>query len=304
MANKNKGLMTQENRNPIKLHPIFWIAIGAGIALIIVTIVTTLLLPKLIVAQAPTASPTPWPTLAGVASATAIPTFTPSPTLSPSPTPTPTQTPIPSQTPTPTQTDTPTLTPSATPTPLPVVRADKDARLYLGPGTDYPEQGWLVKGKTALIISQLDDGEWWYVETERGIRGWAQAGRVTAENDLSAVPVVTPLPYGSIPSSPAVPPAPAPGPVIGPLELAEVWPVNVVGCGGGFKLDVWMRAKGGTGVYTYLVNDEIMADGVIDDGATVRLATADGAWVGNLSVISGNARVDREMYFAPADYCD
>ena len=150
-----------------------------------------------------------------------------------------------------------------------------------------------------MIMSQLEDGGWWYVETERGIRGWVAAGEVTAENDLSTVPLVTPLPRGAT----ALPPTPTPAPIIGPLELDEVWPTNIIQCKGIFELDVWMRAHGGTGVYTYLVNDEIVAEGVVDGGATVRVIGLDGAWLGTLSVVSGDLRVDREMYFGAADWC-
>jgi hypothetical protein len=179
--------------------------------------------------------------------------------------------------------------------------AERDARLFQGPGRDYPEQGWLPKGSRALILSQLQGGEWWYLETERGIRGWAAAGDITLENELSTVPIVTPQPYGAVPAPATAEPTSAP--VIGPLALDEVWPVEIIACKSHFEFDLWIRAHGGTGVYTYLVNEEIVAEGVVGDGTTTRIANPGGAWVGVVSVISGDMRVDRAMYFSPADWC-
>jgi hypothetical protein len=177
--------------------------------------------------------------------------------------------------------------------------ANQDTRLYQGPDTDSPEQGWLVEGAMALIISQLEGGEWWYVETELGIRGWAVAAHVKAQNDLSLIPIVTAPP----PVLPPPPPSETPAPLIGPLILDEVWPVGEPACAGRFEIDVWVRAHGGMGVYTYLVDGEIVAQDVVDDGTTVHLASP-GPWLGTISVISGDLRVDREMLFSPADWCD
>ena len=288
--------MTQPN---LKYRPILWLSAGVGITLVIVAIAAVLLLPNLIREQEVPVTLTPSSTSVAISAATAIPTFTSSPTLTPSLTPTSSLTPTPTETPSPTPTETPTVTPSTTPTPPPQIHADQDTRLYQGPAADYPEQGWLVEGSWALIISQLEGGEWWYVETERGIRGWVVAEDVTAENDLSTLPVVTPWPRGAT----APPPPPSPAPIIGPLELSEIWPTAIIACESHFELDVWIRAHGGTGVFTYLVNDEIIAEGIVGDGATARIVSPGSAWVGVISVISGDLRVDREMYFAPADWC-
>jgi hypothetical protein len=212
---------------------------------------------------------------------------------------TPSLTPTPSGTPTPTPTETPTSTPTITPTPPPRVLAKLDTRLYQGPAANYPEQGWLVEGAYALIISQLEGGEWWYVETELGIRGWAAAEDVKAENDLSVVPIFTQAP----PPAPTRVPSATPAPLIGPLILDEVWPAGNIVCAGRFEFDVWIRAHGGTGVYTYLVDDETVAQDIVEDGTTVRLSSP-GPWLGMISVISGGTRIDREMLFSPADWCD
>jgi hypothetical protein len=92
--------------------------------------------------------------------------------------------------------------------------------------------------------------------------------------------------------------------VIGPLILDDVWPVKLIACETHFEFDLWIRAHGGTGIYTYLVNDEIVAQDVVDDGTSHRIFQPKGAWVGIISVISGELRVDRGMYFAPADWCN
>ena len=283
--------------------PMVWLAAGAGITLALVALAAALLLPDLIEREPEIITAIPSSDAAAIVSIavpTAIPTFTPSPTLTPSLTPTPSPTPVPSATPSTTPTETPTPTPTVTPTPPPQLLADEDTKLYLGPAADYPEQGWLVAGARALILSRLDGDAWWYVETEKGIRGWASATTVTVENDLSAVPVITPLPRGPAPPPPSVTPAP----IIGPLVLDEIWPVNIIACRTHFEAEIWIRAQGGTGVYTYLINDEIVAQDIVGDGTTHRISVPSGAWVGVISVLSGSLRVDREMYFAPPDQCD
>jgi hypothetical protein len=293
--------MTVSDNGPNRIGPLVWMAAGALIALVVAAGVVAFLLPDLMQPSKVPLTPSPTATPSLTARATAIPTFTSSPTLTPSATPSPSLTPVPSATPTSAPTDTPTVTPSVTPTPPPMAYAERDTRLFLGPGTDYPEQGWLPKGNRALALSQLQGGEWWYLETERGVRGWAAAGDITLENDLSAIPVVTPLPYSAGPAPSAATPTHAP--VIGPLVLDEVWPVHIFACMRHFEFDLWIRAHGGTGVYTYLVNDQVIAEGVTEDGATTRIVVPGGAWVGVVSVISGELRVDRDMYFAPADWC-
>jgi hypothetical protein len=288
--------------NPFnRLGPLVWMAAGAFIALLVAAGVVAFLLPDLMQPSEAPLVPSPTATPSATARATAIPTFTSSPTLSPTPTPTPSLTPTPSETPTPPPSGTPTVTPSITPTLPPTAYAARDTRLFLGPGPDYPEQGWLPKGSRALILAQLEDGEWWYLETERGIRGWAEAGDITLENDLSTVPVVTPLPVGAAPAPST--PIPTAAPIVGPLVLDEVWPVQIIACETHFEFDLWIRAHGGTGVYTYLINDQVVAERVTDDGTTARIVQPSGAWVGIISVLSGDLRVDRDMYFAPADWC-
>lgn len=161
----------------------------------------------------------------------------------------------------------------------------------------------MIKGKTALIISRLEDGSWWYVKNEYGVQGWAEASRVTVENDISQIPVVTPLPYNAQSASTPQSKPSTPETVIGPLELAEIWPVHA-DCSGGFKLDIWIKAKGGTGTFTYMVDGQIVAENLKDAGYTAQVYTPSGAWVGIISVVSGSSRIDKDMYFAPADWCN
>jgi hypothetical protein len=190
-----------------------------------------------------------------------------------------------------------------------MVRAVTDSRLYEGPGTGYAETGWLVQGRVAVILAQLSEGGWWYVETERGIRGWIRDSAVTLENDVSMVPVVTPLPRATaastrVPATPVPTPTSAvpPAPVLGPLLLTEVWPNNSR-CAGNFEFDLWMLAKGGTGIFTYLVNGQVVAENVVNAGASYHVVAPISTWLGTVTVISGEQRVDRQVGYDPNQYC-
>ena len=296
--------MSDSQDSSTRLDPIIWIGAGAALALTAVVVALVILLTRepeeltMLETSTPALEQTANP--AGGA-ATAIPTFTASPTLPPSPTGTPLPSPTNTATPTPLPTETPTLTPSITPTPAPAVRAEQDTRLYLGPATTYPEQGWLPKGEEAPILSRLEGGDWWYVENSYGVRGWARAATLTVLYDVSGVPEVTPLPYQPGQSQ-SVEATAAPAADLGPLQLAEVWPTNVTQCKVAFTFDLWMKATGGAGVYTYLIDDQIIAENV--EGGASHTIQRDGAWVGIVSVISGGQRVDKEMYVSPADWCD
>ena len=119
--------------------------------------------------------------------------------------------------------------------------------------------------------------------------------------DIAGVPIVTPLPYSQTVSRPSSATA-TPSANLGPLALSEVWPTNIFQCSGVFEFDLWIKATGGTGVYTYLIDEVVIAENVVESGITYRLKRG-GAWVGVISVTSGGQRVDRELYVAPADYC-
>lgn len=293
--------MTDSGSKFSRTNPVVWLAAGALLALVVTAGVAAIMLPDLFRGVMPADTAVPIGRKVETGTETPIPTFTASPTLTPSDTPTPSATPLPSPTPSPVPTETPSLTPSVTPTPPPVAYALRDTRLYLGPSRGYPEQGWLPRGERAFILSQLQGADWLYLETDRAIRGWAEADSIALENDLSTVPVVTPAPF----SIPPVPPTTTstPEPLIGLLLLDEVWPVDIIACVSHFEFDLWIRAHGGTGRYTYLINDQVVAESVADDGTTERIVSPGGAWVGVVSVISGDLRVDRPMYFAPAEWC-
>ena len=159
--------------------PIVWLSAGIGITLMLIALVAAIVLPNLLMEEdtlAVASLTTKVEAIVSVVAPTAIPTFTPSLTLPPSATPTASLTPTPTPTPSRPPTETPTSTPTITPTPPPQLLAELDTRLFLGPARDYPEQGWLTAGSRALILGRLEGDEWWYVETQLGIKGWVQAG--------------------------------------------------------------------------------------------------------------------------------
>ncbi|MBX7236327.1 MAG: protein kinase [Caldilineales bacterium] len=88
----------------------------------------------------------------------------------------------------------PTDTPAPTPEPFGRVTAD-DLNLRAGAGAIFPSLGKLAAGETVHLLGRNDAGDWLWVETAGGLRGWVAAQYIEAELPLAQVAVVeTPVP--------------------------------------------------------------------------------------------------------------
>ncbi len=230
-------------------------------------------------------------------------TNTPLPTFTASPTPTQVATHTPTLTAEPTNTSTPTLftpTPIASPTVVatPGVVASNYASVFAGPDATFAELAHLSPGEEATLLARDDRGHWWYVETKDGVKGWVWWELVTVTGDINLVPTLTPSPLGI---GGTVPP-----PTIqarATLAIAEHWPIGNATCTGGqFEVDYWVQPSGGTGLYTYIVDDVAVKQNVAG-GQTLRLSSSSGTILKNVTVRSGGQEITFPAFANSADYC-
>lgn len=103
---------------------------------------------------------------------------------------TPPPTPLP---PSPTVTPvTPTLEPTETMGP-PIVTANYDARIRIGPDEAYSQIDVFFEGQIAEVVGRynnLESGTWWYIERiGEGKDGWVWEGAVTITGSVEVVPL-------------------------------------------------------------------------------------------------------------------
>jgi uncharacterized protein YraI len=108
----------------------------------------------------------------------------------------------------------PTPLPTAPPAPptaeLPMVRANLNANVRSGPGTNYPVVGSMAGGEGAMVTGRNLDSSWWQISFQGGT-AWIANSVVTANAAAATAPVVSapPPPATNTP----VPPTPTPTPL-------------------------------------------------------------------------------------------
>ncbi|MDE3090484.1 MAG: PD40 domain-containing protein [Chloroflexota bacterium] len=121
---------------------------------------------------APTATPTPKPTVA------ASPTVPPTPTLPPTPTPIP-PTPVP---------------PTATPIP-PQATTKQQVNVRQGPGTNFAIAGKMPNNTSAVVLGKNEDAKWLQVAfPDAAHPAWVAAAFVTVTGSIDSLPVVAVAP--------------------------------------------------------------------------------------------------------------
>jgi uncharacterized protein YgiM (DUF1202 family) len=153
------------------------------------------------------ATPTPLPTFTATATPTTL-VIAQAPSATPSFTPSPNPTPTISPTPEPTPTDLPTITPTPA---SPQVMAANTVNVRAGPGTDYPVLGSLPPNTSLLITGRNQEGTWWQIQLPGNAVGWVAASAVEAQNAGAGIPVAqappppqpTPTPVPPTPTRPA-----------------------------------------------------------------------------------------------------
>ncbi len=266
-------------RRPTWLWP--WGVVGGGG--IVVLIVLGLSLSSILAngRQTPTASPTvgpsDTPTVTPMATHTkaasvVIPPASETPTEEPTATPThsPSFTKTSTGTPTPTRrpTDTPTPTSTLTVTPAPPGEAlcTDAAAIFPAPRADSAALGYVAVDESVTVIGRAADGRWLYVRDDDGVEGFVWLPYFDWPGDINALPPITPT-VTVAPRTPTSTPT-----LSSPLPLSmDFWPVpdNPTRCvGNTWVWTLMIRGQGGNQVYTYYLDDELLAGPLEQDYET------------------------------------
>jgi hypothetical protein len=271
--------------------------------------------------SAPTPTATTPPTQTATPTATIAPTQTPTPTATMTPTHTqtptltatmpPTQTATPTATIAPTQTQTPIGTPTSTPTATKqpaasstptftptaifgvgsVATAIRSASIL--PAPVYAPEAQLdsvSRGEQATVLGRSAEsyGDWFYVETKRGIKGYAYAPYFSWEGELDPLPTVQPTVTVTPQISPPAPPT--------PLVIERLW--WGAPCVGGKRVATFdIKVKGGSGIYEFYWNDiRVGAEPKMEDpGVFVIIRQGPVGWItGTIRVVSGDQALSRQ----------
>jgi hypothetical protein len=176
------------------------------------------------------------------------------PTASTTAAPTATQTPIATSTP-------PAIsTPAVTLAPTPVSRlaiANTAAAIFLRPESASPQLGSLAAQTSVTITGRSVVGNWFYIQTPKGLRGFVYGPYFDWSGDPKSLPVV------AAPIGPAASPAATPRPVERSITL-DFYPLDPNGyCNSdGFPAyQLFMRGQGSIGPFQYYIENQFVGSG-------------------------------------------
>jgi hypothetical protein len=153
---------------------------------------------------------------------------------------------------------------------------------------DYVLPGELT---TVLGRSPASYGEWFYVETERGIRGYAYASYLSWEGKLGSLPTVRP-----VQSTVTVMPYISPTVLAEPLVIEHLWWGSL--CIDGKRAVIFdIKVKGGSGSYEFYWDGiRVEAEPNLEDpGVFVIIRPGGAGWVtGTIEVVSGDQSLPRQ----------
>jgi hypothetical protein len=166
------------------------------------------------------------------------------------------------------------------------------------PGTELVD---LQQGDQATVLGRSPDsfGEWFYVETEEGIKGYAFAPYFDSTDDIQALPTLQPTVTVTVLPTRDLALEIAPG----TLRIVHVWPSSVCNREGGWTARFEVKIEGGDGRnYTLYWDDELISYTAKESERDVAIITRpgiEGLLVGTVRVISGGqeasaAASDRE----------
>ena len=215
--------------------------------------------------QPPTETATPQPTETATATNTAVPTNTPPPTVTP--------------------------TPSATSLPENVGAAIQNATIFAQPDASSAEISLVREDDRVAVLARSENNNWLYVRDNMGNTGFIFAELLLWNGELNNLPVRS----GTISEA-----EPTVSITTGEFSL-DIYPlIGTEQCTGGssWSQDIFMRAQGVTGSFTYYWEGELISTAV-NDSITYRVSSNGGAIVGNGSVIVNGATASGDVFISP-----
>lgn len=196
---------------------------------------------------------------------------------------------MPSRTPIPTDTPAPTLTT----TPEDMAIATANAALFAQANAQASEIGVVMADEMVLVLARSANNNWLYVEDEEGNAGFVFANLFTWSGDVAQLPIRT-TPADQIVT--AVPTSSG-------IFTLDIYPLpdTEVCTGSGWTQEIYMRAQGVSGTFTYYWQDELVGTAE-NDNITFTLSSSGGAVIGTGSVIVNGQTVSKDL-FVPAPAC-
>ena len=153
-----------------------------------------------------------------------------------------------------------------------------------------PEITYLQEGDTATVLgrSPKEYGEWFYIRTEGGIKGYAYAPYFSWGGNWNALPEVEPPPVKIVSPTPSQQPT--------PLSIEHIW--WTARCvSGGWEALFEVKVKGGNGTYEFYWDDmRVEAEPKAGEEGTFIITRpgVKGMIVGTIRVKSGDQEVKQQ----------
>jgi hypothetical protein len=231
------------------------------------------------------ATPTTLAVLLPTRTQTAVPTATASPTPKPTASQTPTRTPLATPSPVPTETATPQATFQAS------VRAValENVSLFPAPDATTEELAILEAGQEVWVLGRSETGNWLYVSTDAGERGFASVARFNWVGDMNWLPVRRPFVVNATPTAALTPSS--------EQLLFDFYQLDgTQQCNGeAWTIYLFMQGRGGNGIYSYYWNDELLAANQ-SGSHTFPVNSGGGPITGIGRVTSGNLTAEKELF--------
>lgn len=196
---------------------------------------------------------------------------------------------VPSRTPSPTNTPPPTLTTM----PENMAVATANAALFAQANAEASEIGVVMADEMVSVLARSANNNWLYVRDEDGNAGFVFAELLSWDGEMARLPIRT---ASADETTTAVPPS------SGTFTL-DIYPLpgTEVCTGSGWTQEIYMRAQGVSGTFTYYWQDELVGTAE-NDNITFTVSSSGGAVIGTGSVIVNGQIVSEDLY-VPAPAC-
>ncbi|MCP4361074.1 MAG: protein kinase [Chloroflexi bacterium] len=260
------------------------------IILLLLIIVGIIFIPPRLNQVTVATSPTPTVELAVV-----LPTNPPTKTATATATPTAQPTTTPTLLPTATATATPTATPSQTPTAMATTQPSEKATVrenvtvFAEPVATAAEITILEAGEEVWVLGRSQTGNWLYVSTDAGNRGFVSLDRLDWSGDVASLLIREGTPL--IANSTNIP-----NPDGSVVTLALYQLEGTQQCNGqAWTMSVFMEGLGGNDRYNYYWNDQLLA-AEVNGSHTFTVSSDGGPVIGTGRVTSGSNTAEAELF--------